>query len=113
MGSTRDGCGPRSVRTIDALIAEYDPYALRRTQEKARGRADVQEHHRRTHRRVRPVRAAPHPSRRLAVAPSCESHHHQLDPKTAPLVAEAYKAILAGTKLKDIADLQRCWRVRA
>ena len=34
--------GPMSMdktdRAIDALIAEYDPYALRRTQEKARGR---------------------------------------------------------------------------
>ena len=38
-------------------------------------------------------------------APTCKSHHHQLDPKTAPLVAEAYKAILAGTKLKDIAAI--------
>jgi DNA invertase Pin-like site-specific DNA recombinase len=30
---------------------------------------------------------------------------HELDPKTAPLVAQAYKAILAGTKLKDIAAI--------
>jgi DNA invertase Pin-like site-specific DNA recombinase len=35
--------------------------------------------------------------------PACKSHHHQLDPVIAPLVQQAYKAILAGTKLKDIA----------
>jgi len=37
--------------------------------------------------------------------PTCKSHHHRLDPKTAPLVADAYKAILAGAKLKDIAAI--------
>jgi DNA invertase Pin-like site-specific DNA recombinase len=37
--------------------------------------------------------------------PKCKSYHHQKDPKTAPLVEAAYKAILAGTKLKDIAAI--------
>ena len=37
--------------------------------------------------------------------PTCKSHHHQLDPVTSELVKQAYKAILAGTKLKDIAKI--------
>lgn len=35
----------------------------------------------------------------------CTSHHHQLDPKTAPLVVEAYNAIKKGEKLKTIAAM--------
>lgn len=37
--------------------------------------------------------------------PKCKSHHHQKDPETAGLVEDAYKAILAGTKLKTIAKM--------
>ena len=38
-------------------------------------------------------------------APACTSHHHQLDPVTAPLVAEAYRMILAGSKLGEVCAL--------
>jgi DNA invertase Pin-like site-specific DNA recombinase len=37
--------------------------------------------------------------------PGCKSHHHQLDPVTAPLVKQAYAAILAGSSLNDICRL--------
>ena len=37
--------------------------------------------------------------------PSCKSHHHQLDPNTAPLVKQAYADILAGVSLADVARL--------
>jgi DNA invertase Pin-like site-specific DNA recombinase len=38
--------------------------------------------------------------------PTCNSLHHQPDPQTAPLVAEAYAAVLAGGSITDVA---RAW----
>jgi len=38
-------------------------------------------------------------------APNCKGHHHRADPQTAPLVKEAYAALLAGSSLGEIARM--------
>ncbi len=37
--------------------------------------------------------------------PKCKDYHHRLDPATAPLVAKAYAALVAGSSLNEIAAI--------